>query len=276
MKKDRDVPQHLLPEYDDAVDDAFDLAEGRLSHEREKAVRDRMAADPNYRAAIEDILDAESAPPLPAAVVEESLRAFHRRAGLVDDAEPEAELEDFAERVKARESRWRQRLYMAAAAGLVFVAALVGVNVWAYAAWTRIETASTVTSVVNLPDGSVVQLNPSSYLAYFDDMKNRRGNLKRDVDFRGSATFTVSTIDGAPFSVLTPSALITVVGTRFTVNATEDLTLIQVFEGQVRVLPLKDETQAGEPVLLGPGSSARVLGGKVVVDQQATQPVAKP
>lgn len=275
IRNHKDVPRHLLPEYDDYVDDALDLVRGRLSPDEETAMRQRMATDPIYKAVVDDIVDAESAPPLSPAVVEASLRNFWRKAGMQTELpardEGSLDLEDFAARTRAREHVWRRRLVRIGAIAATVVGLMIGS--WFYLAsfWVSHDTPSYVTSTIELPDGSVVQLAPSSSLRHMREMKNIKGDLRRRVELDGSAEFTVTHLGGLRFEVFTTHARIVAIGTRFTVTDRADYTEVRVHEGTVTVEPLEaNEASSGQPIALSAGSSARVVGGQVMTETRKT------
>lgn len=81
-------------------------------------------------------------------------------------------------------------------------------------------------STVNLPDGSVVRLAGGSRLEY------RLAPDRREVVLDGKAFFAVETGD-LPFTVATPGAEVTVLGTRFEVISDPDSLRIVVVEGRV-------------------------------------------
>lgn len=270
-----DVPQHLLPEYDEYVDDALDLVRGRLSKDEEAAVRKRMDEDPIYKAVIDDIVDAESAPPLPKAELEARLAEFWKKAGVEpvtpvltqEDEATAADLADFAERTRARETVWRRRLVKIGAIAATVVGLMFGSWFYFDSFWTDYRTASYVTSTIDLPDGSKVVLAPSSTFRHLDKMESARGSLRRDTYLTGEGEFTVQPISDVPFSITTENATIVVIGTRFRVKAGGALTEVRVEEGKVSVQAIDERGDAqGAAVTLGAGSSARVIGGTVMVD----------
>ena len=84
-----------------------------------------------------------------------------------------------------------------------------------------------------LIDGSTVELSPNSTLSYPESFNS----LKRDVILRGEASFDIAQDVAKPFSVSINSILITVLGTRFTVNSYEanKVTKVILYEGRVMV-----------------------------------------
>lgn len=114
--------------------------------------------------------------------------------------------------------------WITAAAAVLFVAGLS----WQYIS-TGQKTSSavmvaTTDDIVNttpqkmgltLSDGSSVDLLPHSKLSYVKDFNS----VKREVVLKGEATFDITKDVAKPFSVYSNSVLITVLGTRFTVNS---------------------------------------------------------
>jgi transmembrane sensor len=102
-----------------------------------------------------------------------------------------------------------------------------------------VQTAPGATVTHTLPDGSTVELNADSRLAY--DQSFSAFSLleadRRNVRLQGEAFFNVE--DGArPFVVQTSTARIEVVGTAFSVNSRTDGdegTLVALAEGRLRV-----------------------------------------
>ncbi|MCM5663174.1 FecR family protein [Galbibacter mesophilus] len=106
---------------------------------------------------------------------------------------------------------------------------------------------------VKLSDGTVVHLNAGSSLKYpvqFLKGKNRQ------VFLTGEAFFDVTTNKESPFIVTSKSMDVQVLGTKFNVNAYDELTSIQtvLVEGSVK-LTSKDAS-SGEGALLTPGHKA--------------------
>lgn len=268
-RQDHSIPLELAAEYDDYVDDAIALAAGTLSAEQSDAVRERMLKDANYKAVIDSILLAESAPALPQARVDASLRSFWEQASVVGEiaGESAAALEDFAERTRVREHVWRRRLLKVGAVAATIAALTIGSWFYFDSFFTEHRTAPYMTATLELPDRSTVVLEPSSMLRHLDNMQSGRGFLRRDVYLTGSAEFTVRHIGDVRFSVTSSNAVIVAIGTRFHVQTREALTVVRVDEGQVTVQPYDEngDTQ-GEAVTVIAGATARVIGTKVMID----------
>ena len=84
---------------------------------------------------------------------------------------------------------------------------------------------------LTLSDGSTVELLPNSTLSYPENFNSS----KRDVLLNGEANFNIAKEVARPFSVSSNSVLITVLGTRFTVNSSNNVTKVVLHEGRVMV-----------------------------------------
>ncbi|WP_018700153.1 FecR family protein [Amorphus coralli] len=107
------------------------------------------------------------------------------------------------------------------------------------------------TPVVRLEDGSTIQLNADSAIAF--DIGDRTRTVRL---LRGEAWFDVASDPERPFVVEAGGERITVVGTVFDVNRMPGETEVTVAEGRVRV-----RAENGSAVLLTPQMRARVSDG---------------
>ncbi len=96
------------------------------------------------------------------------------------------------------------------------------------AARAEVETAIGEQRTVQLPDGSVIELNTNSRIeyAYRDDARDIRL-------IRGEAFFDVAPDKNRPFAVATPGGRVTAVGTAFTVRLDKKKVDVLVSEGDV-------------------------------------------
>lgn len=83
--------------------------------------------------------------------------------------------------------------------------------------------------VVTLPDNSVAHLSPLSSLKF----KKNNWNNKRSLSLTGTAYFEVE--KGQSFTVSTNEGNVVVLGTKFTVNTSNNFIEVQCFEGSVKV-----------------------------------------
>jgi len=104
---------------------------------------------------------------------------------------------------------------------------------------------------LTLSDGSTVELSPNSTLSYPENFNS----LKRDVQLNGEATFTIAKDAVKPFAVYSHSVLITVLGTRFTVNSYEadSATKVVLHEGKVMVKTSDSSQGSKDEYYLSPG-----------------------
>ena len=102
-----------------------------------------------------------------------------------------------------------------------------------------------------LSDGSTVELSPNSTISYSEGFNS----LKRDVLVSGEANFDIAKDVAKPFSVSINSVLITVLGTRFTVNSYEanNVTKVILYEGRVMVTIIDTSFQDKNDYYLSPG-----------------------
>lgn len=117
---------------------------------------------------------------------------------------------------------------------------------WAYGAVASIallfsffyfnnNTATTLSSeygkllTVTLPDNSIAQLSANSSISYNEN----NWDNQRELSLTGKAYFEVE--KGKTFTVNTSEGKVTVLGTKFTVNATNNFFEVQCYEGKVKV-----------------------------------------
>jgi len=105
---------------------------------------------------------------------------------------------------------------------------------------------------LTLSDGSTVDLSPNSTLSYPENFNS----LKRDVVLNGEATFNIAKDGAKPFSVYSNSVLISVLGTRFTVNSykAENTTKVVLHDGKVIIkVPNSSSRDSKDEYYLTPG-----------------------
>lgn len=95
-----------------------------------------------------------------------------------------------------------------------------------------VENATANLKEIQLPDGSTVELEPSSKITYADNFKENR-----QLKLSGTAFFNVREDKNHPFSVQCSKATTTVLGTSFTVAEEEQGKLVRVrlYNGSVRM-----------------------------------------
>jgi transmembrane sensor len=157
-----------------------------------------------------------------------------------------------------RSARTRRRQLMAWAASLLLVVA----GAWIWEATQRAHIYSTAVGEqldVKLPDGSVMRLNTESEAKVEFSAEQRRIYLNT-----GEALFEVEHDEQRPFIVVTHSAQVRAVGTRFNVyqhqstqSSGDTATTVSVLEGVVQVAPARNSTAESEPAAASvPGEPA--------------------
>ena len=151
---------------------------------------------------------------------------------------------------RARRAAWRSAVAVAAFG----FAALCVYLIQRDAGFETYETAAGEVRTVDLADGSTVRLAERSRLGV-----ETEDDGQRLVRLTGEALFEVLP-NGEPFVVETPTAITTVLGTTFGVEASEVETEVVLASGAVALAP---RAAPGEAVRLEPGQRSRVVGGGV-------------
>lgn len=115
---------------------------------------------------------------------------------------------------------------------------------------TSISTANMQKLEVELPDGSIANLNSGSKIEFYENFEDD----KREVRLEGEAFFSVKK-DGRPFTIRTENAVTKVLGTKFNVWARAKETRVIVKEGKVS---LAEKKHSGEVILIR-GESSKVV-----------------
>lgn len=158
-------------------------------------------------------------------------------------------------RPKVRQlSFWK---YAAAAALLMFL----GAGFWART-HTEVVYAKAGQTVCLLPDGSEVELNTKASLTY----KPYWWLMNRTVVFEGEAYFQVE--KGSNFKVISAAGTTQVLGTSFTINASEHRYEVFCETGRVRVQSVKSQVELapGEFAELDENDGLRLRKDKTVKD----------
>ena len=133
------------------------------------------------------------------------------------------------------------RRVLGIAASIVFVMGIIWYN-WPEAQLQQIVQHSEATPLeIELPDGTVVQLNENSSISYYEDF----GETSRKVELTGEAYFDVQRDEQKPFVITAGNSLTTVLGTAFNIrNRTgEESIVITVTHGKVSFASHENELQ---------------------------------
>jgi transmembrane sensor len=182
------------------------------------------------------------------------------------DAAPDADL--LAPRVRARR---RPRLAVRLGFGLAAAAAvalLIGLPFWSPAPRHTAETVVGAFQKLDLPDGSVAQLNTNSAID-----TDFTANERRVAVVRGEVYFNVSKDPDRPFIVTSGGIAVRAVGTAFNVRQREHALEVLVTEGRVRV----DDVREGRSLLPTPAASEApplLVAGERAIVSTASSPTS--
>lgn len=143
--------------------------------------------------------------------------------------------------------RFRRNAIIGIAASLLVI---VG-TIFLLSQWqSEIYNANEVVLVHNLPDGSLVQLAPNASVQY----KKMGWRKNRRIRLEGDAEFTVN--PGNQFTAQFSSGQVRVLGTIFSIEHQNDLSVVKCFEGKVAVESNSSsmDISAGESIIIGTGS----------------------
>ncbi len=161
----------------------------------------------------------------------------------------------------ARKPRRKISLGWVSGIAATLLAALVATNMMLgggngaqQAAATLYQTAAGQQRVVNLADGSIVELNAGSAISVDYSETERSLTLER-----GQAIFTVAKNPKRPFVVRAGSGSVTAIGTVFNVRKTSADVEVHVLEGTVAVRP--SAAAGGREEDAAPGAVALVTAG---------------
>lgn len=114
-----------------------------------------------------------------------------------------------------------------------------------------VSNANDVAMMVTLPDSSLVRLSKNSELRYDESTFNQSD---REIHLTGDAFFEVKHKTTHPFTVFTPQASVTVLGTKFRLNAISPDNQVIVTEGRVAFKSLSTQ----ESVILVKGMKSEL------------------
>lgn len=201
-------------------------------------------------------------------VADDKNRESYRKAHMVFDA---MLLDHIGAETATGKARKGRRMFRIAAAVIANAAALAGIFFIAgYEEREKLrnELANTLTTIevpdgqrldITLDDGTKVKMNAGAVLKY----PSRFRDDAREVALCGEAFFEVMHDSGRPFTVHTFASDITVLGTRFNVNANEELNQFTtaLVEGSVKVTNASD---ADEYIIMKPSDRVSLENGHLI------------
>lgn len=120
-----------------------------------------------------------------------------------------------------------------AASAIVLLAAVFLLNQGNSSSYESLATLSDQKQEIQLEDQSTIWVNEKSTIEYFNEIPDE----ERKVLLSGVAFFDVAPNKDKPFVIETENAFVTVLGTKFNVNADENGTTVMVKEGKVELQP---------------------------------------
>ena len=143
----------------------------------------------------------------------------------------------------------RSWLKVAAAIVLIASSALLLVQQFSISDKITVAEASSAVQTIELGDGSTVTLRPNSTLSKFTDSEN-----PRSYSLSGEAVFDVITDPDRVFTVEAGAGRVVVTGTRFNLNARNQISQVYLFEGSVRF----EAADGSDSVNLEPGEASGI------------------
>lgn len=121
--------------------------------------------------------------------------------------------------------------------------------------------------IIDLPDGSKVQLNANSRLVL---NKNWKSDNMREVWLTGEAFFIVEKKPAtrAKFVVHTQELDVEVLGTQFNVNTKKEATQVVLEEGQIKLSLPGDDATPSSSVLMAPGELVTIRKDTKIIDKK--------
>lgn len=169
-----------------------------------------------------------------------------------------AEMQEKIESPATKQRRLKQ-FYVPAAAALVMILFGMGLFFRLYTQTSYCPAGQHVS--INLPDGSVVQMNADSRVNYHPYW----WRFDRKLEFEGEAFFEVKT--GSAFTVISKTGSTTVLGTKFNIYSRGEDYEVTCLSGKVRV----EAPHIEKKVILMPGEKAAVTSEKEITVKKNVQ-----
>lgn len=95
----------------------------------------------------------------------------------------------------------------------------------------RVFSSTDSTKQINLPDGSIITLQPHSTMELAADF----GETDRKITFTGKAVFNIAKDKTKPFHINAHDFTVQVLGTKFFLDQTSEVQKVELFEGKVKI-----------------------------------------
>ncbi len=143
-------------------------------------------------------------------------------------------------------SFWHKRQYLMVAASFIGFLMVVSGLLYDSSLNHEILNESDGISLVQLPDGSAIQLNQGSSISYKESWFS---GFNRNITLKGKAFFKIAKNPEKEFIVETNQLNVTVLGTQFTINQNGDRTQFVLSEGKVKLegLAINNEILVDKP-----------------------------
>ncbi len=189
---------------------------------------------------------------------------YKKNGGYPDDSEMEASWERLWKKIrenntplkrkKLHATRWR---IAAAVAGLLILGATIFYTQRELpVTWVEVQNpARSNPLTIELPDGSAVQLNTSSYLKYPKEFKKK----EREIYLDGEALFNVVKQNGKTFVVHGNKQKIKVLGTTFNVMdyASDTYSITTLINGKVQLETFNEKKKPRDRIVMNPEQQLR-------------------
>ena len=193
----------------------------------------------------------------------QKLEDFHQLNKLGDgvkkfkapDYNTSEELHTVLKHIGAKKSNKRNWFAMAASIAAIFIVC-IGFYFYSTSVDTTFSTLMAQKETIQLPDGSLAQLNAMSELSF----NKHQWRHTREIELQGEAYFKVA--KGSTFKVVTPVGTVTVLGTQFNIKQRNDYFEVVCYEGFVNV------NYSTFDVKITPGNSFIIRGDTLITSEK--------
>ena len=167
------------------------------------------------------------------------------------------ELQTVLKHIRAKKSNKINWFAMATSIAAIFIVC-IGFYFYITSLDTTFSTLTAQKETIELPDGSIVDLNAVSELSF----NKHQWKLTREVKLKGEAYFKVT--KGSKFKVITPGGTVSVLGTKFNIKQRNDYFEVVCYEGSVAV------NHSSFDVKITPGNSF-IIRGETFIPSEKTE-----